>query len=120
MKISIPITIIYLKSKEEVRIKRETGDKIQKELANADQHIFIRIEELNRTINSTEIKDIKNSIRFEERSDKQEVGDKDHETGERILNYEEIRQWYRVLRGEIAKRVDEKIARRNLIKNNHV
>ena len=64
-KISMPKSRILLKGKREYDVKRSTGDAIQQQLANADQHLFIRITELGITVNSTEIVEIKNTMGFE-------------------------------------------------------
>ncbi|KKN06983.1 hypothetical protein LCGC14_1071730 [marine sediment metagenome] len=61
-KIAIPISIIIMKDKREYKISRSRGDKLQETLANIEQHLFIRLPELGITINSTEIKEVKNTI----------------------------------------------------------
>ena len=55
------MSIILMKDKTEHKIKRITGDRIQNVLQEIDQHIFVKIDELGITINSAEIKEVKNT-----------------------------------------------------------
>ncbi len=61
--IAIPIAIIEMKDKSEIRVSRETGARIEKAILEATQHIFVKITETGETINSAEIKRIRPGVK---------------------------------------------------------
>jgi hypothetical protein len=63
--IATPISIIALKDKTEIKVSRDTGERINEAILNATQHIFVKITETGETINSAEIKSIRPSVKTE-------------------------------------------------------
>ncbi len=62
-KISIPIRIIVLRNRSEIQVSFETGERIKSQLATISQHVFVKISELDRVINTADIVEVKNDVR---------------------------------------------------------
>lgn len=62
--LSKPVTVIKLRGreKEEISVSRETGGRIRAALSSLSQHKFITLSEHNRTIHTSKIDDVYDTV----------------------------------------------------------